>query len=95
MELYVTTLNGFQPLAIITKTSTLDNAGVLDLIFIIDSLPLQNCILIKLKPMFFSNRNQSIKLNSKKDYWLLWEGNKLFQIDKQKCQKLTKLIQMK
>ena len=61
----LTVLDGFQPLANVTKSSILYVAGDLDptVIFI-----LQWCILINLKPIFFSYKNRSVNPNEKENY---------------------------
>ena len=39
MERFVITVNGFQPLTIITKRSILDVAAALDIVFLVLSIP--------------------------------------------------------
>ena len=65
MELFVTIVNSFQVLTIVTKSSILDTAGVLHLTLIIDIFAFQYWILITLKPIFPSYGYQSINLNGK------------------------------
>ena len=78
MELFGTMFKSFHFLIIATKNSTLDAAGVLDLTPITGTFVLYSWILINLKPILASYRNQSTNSIGKEDGWLM--GLNLFQI---------------
>ena len=75
MKLFVTIFNDFQPLQIVTKSSILDVAGVLDPTTITDIFISQSLILINFKPICASSRNRSIDSNGKEDDQVLCDGN--------------------
>ena len=71
MELFGITFNSLHSLIIATKNSTLDVAGVLVPTLIADTFALHSWILINLKPILASFRNQSVNFNGKEDGWLM------------------------
>ena len=66
MKLFGTIFNSFYFLMIAAKNSILDAAGVLDPVLITDIFALDSWILISLKSILASYRNQSVNSNGKK-----------------------------
>ena len=71
MELFGIIFNSLHSLIIATKNSIRDVAGVLVPTLITDTFALHSWILINLKPILASFRNQSVNSNGKEDGWLM------------------------
>ena len=71
MELFGIIFNSPHSLIITTKNSILDVAGALVPALFADTFSVHSWILIKLKPILASFRNQSVNSNGKEDGWLM------------------------
>ena len=74
MELFVTIFDSFHSLIIVTKTSILEVAGILNPNLITDIFASPSWILMDLKSIFLLYRKQLINSNDKKDGWLYEMG---------------------